>query len=417
MKNILSKIKNNYLLIYVIINLIYILIGSVLKTYGVIKYGTFSYGYIVLLSINILIILILFLKKKYRKNIIDIFLLLIIVFAGISTIFAYSPNKALFGEWMRYEGLFTICYYITLVYVTSYLKKEDRIKIVYAILIFGFIQCIYGICQKLDLFNVKTRIKNNSRWASGFVANRAFFCSLMLICLCYSIGLFIESKDRLKIAIFLILTYIFTIGLLISKAKSCFIALLLIMVLLLIYCIKFKLIKKYIILWVVLIFTGFLMQILNLTPVIEFFSNTTSQVVEVSKGNISDDLGNKRIGLWKETIKLVPDNIITGVGVDNFYNINNGNPIVVGTARYDKAHNEYLQILATMGIFSLISYLCLHFIIIKNGIKNAFKNKEIYLILPVIGYIIQAQFNISVITVAPLFYIGLGLLVYREKKK
>ena len=29
MKNILSKIKNNYLLIYVIINLIYILIGSV----------------------------------------------------------------------------------------------------------------------------------------------------------------------------------------------------------------------------------------------------------------------------------------------------------------------------------------------------------------------------------------------------
>jgi hypothetical protein len=45
--------------------------------------------------------------------------------------------------------------------------------------------------------------------------------------------------------------------------------------------------------------------------------------------------------------------------------------------------------------------------------KDNKKNKEIYLILPIIGYLVQAQFNISVIEVAPFFYIGLGLLIDR----
>ena len=80
----------------------------------------------------------------------------------------------------------------------------------------------------------------------------------------------------------------------------------------------------------------------------------------------------------------------------------------------DKAHDEYLQILVTMGIFSLISYICMHFLIIKEGIKNTLKQHEIYYLLPVIGYIVQAQFNISVIEVAPIFYIALGLLINRK---
>ena len=76
---------------------------------------------------------------------------------------------------------------------------------------------------------------------------------------------------------------------------------------------------------------------------------------------------------------------------------------------YDKVHNEYLQILITEGIFCLISYLVMYGIICIRGMKNSFKNKEIYLLLPVIGYLVQAFFNISVIEVAPIFFIALGL--------
>ena len=43
------------------------------------------------------------------------------------------------------------------------------------------------------------------------------------------------------------------------------------------------------------------------------------------------------------------------------------------------------------------------------GIRNSFKKKEVYLVLPVIGYVVQAFFSISVIELAPIFYMALGL--------
>ncbi len=410
MKKKLSEILDVSLPIYIIINLLYILVGSYMVFNKIILYSIFSYGYIVLLTINILIILILFFKKKYKKNKIDIFLLLIIIFALISTIFAYKPNKALFGEWGRYEGLFVICYYMTIIFITSFLKKEDRKIIVYSILVFGFIQCIYAICQKLNLFNVYTRIEKGWRWATGFTGNRNFFGTLMLSCICYSIGLYIKSKGKIETICLLTLTYIFSVGLLLSKTRSAMIGLVIVMMILFIYAIKKKYLKKYITLFLVLVFSTALMQLLNLTPVIKYVNTAKTEISNTIKGNVDDGYGSGRIEIWKKTIQIVPRYIVHGIGVDNFANIIDGKPIIRENTIVDKAHNEYLQILVTTGIFSLISYLCMHFIAIKEGIKN----KEIYYILPIIGYLVQAQFNISIIEVAPIFYIGIGLLINRD---
>ena len=414
MKKKLKEMFDVSLPIYIILNLLYIFVGSYLVFNNYLKFIFFSYGYIVLLGINLLIILLLFFKKKYIKNKIDIFLVLIIIFACISTIFAYKPNKALFGEWNRYEGLFIICYYMTTLFLTSFLKKEDRKIIVYSILVFGFIQCLYAICQKLNLFNVKTRIVNGWRWATGFTSNRNFFGTLMILCIGYSIGLYIESDKRFNTIFFLILSYIFSVGLLLAKARSTFVGFLFVMLILLIYSIKNKYIKKYIILLFVLIFSTCLMEFFNLTTINKYLNTAKTEITEISSGNVKNEFGSGRIEIWKKTIKIVPRYLLHGVGIDNFANVIDGKPIYRQKFIVDKAHNEYLQILVTSGIFSLISYLCLHFTILKNSIKPTLKNKEIYLLLPIIGYIIQAQFNISVIEVAPLFYIGLGLLVDRN---
>ena len=413
MNKYLNQILNKSLLIYIYINLLYILIGSYMAFNSYIRERIFSYGFIVLLVINIIIILGLFLKKVYKKNKIDIFLILIIIFAIISTIFAYKPQKALFGEFLRYEGLFTILYYITILFITSFIKKEDRKKVVLGILIFGLIQCIYGICQRLFLLNARTMIYKGSINTTGFTGNPNFFGALMIICACQSLGLFFYSKSRLNEVIFLILTYLFFIGILLSKTRSSLLSLMFILILLFIYSLKKKYIKKYIILCLVFVFVCVFLHLLHLSPVFEDIVTVSSEMSEVAKGNAKDNYGSNRIKLWKETIKIVPNYLLHGVGIDNFANVIDGNPIRYQGHMFDKAHNEYLQILVTMGIFSLISYLCLHFIIIKNGIINTFKNNEIYLILPVIGYLVQAQFNISVIEVAPIFYISLGLLVDR----
>ena len=152
-----DKIKLDLILtIYIILNMVYVLIGSYLSFNNIILMQNFSYGYIPLLIINIIFIIILFLKKKYKPNIVDIFLLSIVAFACISTIFAYKPMKALFGTYNRYEGLFVILYYISILFLTSFVSKENKKKIIYFILLFGLIECIYGIFQKLELFNIKT---------------------------------------------------------------------------------------------------------------------------------------------------------------------------------------------------------------------------------------------------------------------
>ena len=411
MNNFINRLKNNFLIIYIILNLTYILIGSYLVYNNFLEYKVFSYGYIVLLGINILIILVLFFKKKYIKNKIDIFLLLIIIFAIISTIFAYDPEKALFGEFLRYEGLFSICYYITLLFITSFIKKEEKKYIVSAILIFGLVQCLYSYCQKFDLFNVKTRIEQGYRWAVGFTGNRNFFGSLMVLCIGYSMGLYIKSENKFKIGLYLLLYFLFCVGILFSKTRSCFVSLIFMMIILLIYSIKKKKIIKYIALVFILGFSIFLLQILKFEPLSRYGIGANNPSQNISNSKTSEYLSSNRIDLWKKTIEVVPKYLIHGVGIDNFANIIDGRPIRSPKSYYNKAHNEYLQILVTMGIYSLISFLSLHFLAIKNGIKN----KELYLVLPIIGYIVQAQFNISIIEVAPLFYIGLGMLIDRNE--
>ena len=406
------------LTIYIILNMLYILIGSYLVFNNILKMRIFSYGYIALLILNVMLILILFFKKKYIKNKIDIFLILIIIFACISTIFAYKPEKALFGTFARYEGLFVICYYITILFISSFLKKEDKRKIIYFILLITLIECVYGIFQKLNLFNIKTLIHKGDRWATGFTKNPNFLGTLILIGLSYSIGLFIKPNKLFKNILFLIIIYILFIGLFLTNTLSCIVGLFFVMLILLIYIIKNKIFKKYIILCLTLLFTLIFVHLLGMTTIVSDIVKTKSETTNIVNGDLNNDYGSGRMEVWKKTIKVVPKYLLHGVGIDCFSNVLDGKPIWRikndgYKVYYDKAHNEYLQILVTMGIFSLMSYLCLHFLIVKDGIKNTFKNTEIYLLLPVIGYIVQAQFNISVIEVAPIFYISLGLLVNR----
>lgn len=411
----IHKLYSCIIPIYIIFNIFYILIGSYLVKIRTINFELFSKGYIYLFILNFIISILLVYKKKYKRNQIDKFLILIIIFAIISTVFAYDSSKALYGEYARNEGLFVILYYISILFISSFVKKEHRKLIVYSILIFGFIQLFYSTIQKFYFGNLMMFLKNRKISVTGFTTNPNFFGTLMLICISYSIGLYIDSNNKLEKILFLILGNMFFIGILHSNTLSSLVGLIFIMIFLFIYCIMNKKIKKYIILVIILLSTLFIEQYFNMTTLVNDFVKTQTETTNIVKGEINDNYGTGRMEVWKKTIKIIPKHILHGVGIDNFINVLDGNPIRNKKVVFDKAHNEYLQILVTMGIFSLFSYLCLHFFIVKNGIINSLKTKEIFLLIPIIGYIIQAQFNISVIEVAPLFYIGMGLLVDRNQ--
>lgn len=419
-KKILLQKKELLLPIYIIINLLYILVGSILFTVKKISIETFSRGYIVLLAINVIIIILLLIfkrKKEIKLQLHDCLLLLIILFGAIATQYAVVPKISLFGEWGRYEGFFSICYYLTLTFICSFIDKKYKKIIIYTILICGFIHFIYAMLQVTGIGKNVVRMKRDGVWASGFLTNMNFFGTYMIMCLSYAIGLFADEKKKALKILFMFLILVFTIGLLRANTLSCIVGFIPVLIYIIVYLLTNKKVKELIVILFIIVATSMCMTTLKFTRVFDDFIKTGSEVKEISKGNSKDNYGTNRMFIYKSTIKIVPKYLLHGAGIDNFAHAFNGGALRDSRWLYDKAHCEYLQILVCEGIFCLITYLLLYALIVIKGIKHSFKEKTLYLILPIIGYLAQATFNISVIEVAPLFYIALGLCIKRESRK
>ncbi|MBR3661564.1 MAG: O-antigen ligase family protein [Bacilli bacterium] len=414
--------KNNNLLlpIYLILNILTTLVCSYLVIDKTINLYKLSRLYIVMLVINIIILVIMLIKniiqkKKTSYKSSDLFLLFIVIFSLISACFAINTKVAFFGFKGRYEGFFQIMYYFSLFLLASLTDKQYRKYIVYAIIFSGFIECIYAILQIKGWLPVHIQYRNGNPWANGFTINPNFFGTLMLLCLSYVIGLFIDSDDVNTKIVFGLLIAVFMIGLLISNTLSVLVGLSIVYIYVLIYSIKNKKYFNFTILTAILAIISITLYATGDTYLFKSVAKTNNQTVDIIKGNAQDNYGTNRIFIWRNTLKIVPENLLHGVGIDNFYYAFGKKPLTMNKWVFDKAHNEYLQILICEGVFSLIAYLIFFGVITIKGIKKSYENKEIYLILPIIGYLVQAFFNISVLEVAPFFYIALGLCINREK--
>ena len=413
-------IKKYLLPFYVVFNILFVLISSYLYTVKELKYYNFSRNYIYLLILNVIVLIVLYIFKikrheKLNFGSLDAFVLLLLIFGGISVIFAIKPHVALYGMPGRYEGYLMILYYFSVFMLSTYVKDKYKKIIIYFILFSGLIELIYAIMQVKNIHWVVKTYNYGKIWATGLTTNPNFFSTLMLLCLCYSIGLYFDSKKTEIKIIYLLFTFLFMIGLLIGNSMSGVAGLIVSLLYLLVYSIKRKVFVKLLLVLLIIFTSTFMIYKLNMTSLIKDFNKTTTETKEIVKGNIDENYGTKRLFIWKNTLKIVPKNIWTGVGIDNFYYAFGDKPLWKGKYFYDKAHNEYLQVLITQGIFALISYLCFYFILVYNGIKESYRINRVYLILPVIGFLTQAFFNFSVIEVAPFCFIALGLCVSRDK--
>lgn len=408
LKKIWSIITANALWMYIIVNIIYILVGSYFYIAGKMHMETFAIGEILLMVLNVIAIIILIINGKYKKSSMHFCILSILIFTIISTMFSRIHKVALFGLAFRYEGLLGICYYLSLTFLASLLDKKYKKIIINSILVTGLIQSIYALCQVYGVPNIYNPMKHI---AQGFISNPNFFGTYMLICLSYALGLYINAKKIILKIIYIVASIILTIGLLISNTMSAIVGLMFVLLYILIYCIKKRQLLKLIITILIVVVSTIITNNIGKTNVIKDIETTTKETVQIANGNTNENFGSGRMAIWKETLKIVPKYFWFGVGPDNFYYAFGVEPLKIGITQIavDKAHNEYLNTLVTQGIFTLISYIALYLIVLKNGIKLSFKDEQVYLILPIIGYLIQAFFNISVIEVAPLFYIALGL--------
>lgn len=140
--------------------------------------------------------------------------------------------------------------------------------------------------------------------------------------------------------------------------------------------------------------------------------------------NGKEKLASSRGYIWSRSIPLLKDTLILGSGPDTFsFDFPQhdllGKLYAYGTTNMiiSKAHNLFLQIGLNNGVVALIAFVILIMVYIIDSfklyaLKNKYDEKQILgsiLALSVIGYLFTGLFNDSVICVAPIFWIILGV--------
>ena len=140
--------------------------------------------------------------------------------------------------------------------------------------------------------------------------------------------------------------------------------------------------------------------------------------------NGKEKLASSRGYIWSRSIPLLKDTLILGSGPDTFsfdfpQHDMLGKLYAYGTTNMiiSKAHNLFLQIGLNNGVVALIAFVILIMVYIIDSfklyaLKNKYDEKQILgsiLALSVIGYLFTGLFNDSVICVAPIFWIILGV--------
>ena len=159
---------------------------------------------------------------------------------------------------------------------------------------------------------------------------------------------------------------------------------------------------------------------------------------EILHGNVDESFGTGRLFIWKNSLEMVKERPLFGSGPDTFgYHFNAYYPGDRLEIEYDKAHNEYLQILVCNGILGLLAYLIFVFYSLFSGYKATLrrldyyleplkkneaktgleigKNRVMQILLPafigsVIFYLAQAFFGIATPITSVPFFLTLGML-------
>jgi O-antigen ligase len=140
--------------------------------------------------------------------------------------------------------------------------------------------------------------------------------------------------------------------------------------------------------------------------------------------------GSSRGYIWSRSIPMLKENLIAGTGPDTYpmafpqYDyVGKLNSFTSHRMIVDKPHNMYIQIGVNTGLLSLLSLLAVFVMYTIDSFKVYFKRDintfmeyiGIGAFTGVMGYLAAGMFNDQIISVAPLFYVmvGLGLAVNR----
>ena len=364
----------------------------------------FLYG----IGILLFAIIICLKPRKFTKEELASFLFLLTML--IPSVLSPVRGVAFWGSAERGEGIVIFSIYIMLLFLANryLIINKNSLNIIF---VSSSIMALYGILQFYGIDPIqKWMFGYISNYSSiGFIGNRNFLSSYICIFLFISMAVYIFYGGKR----YLIFSSILFGGLICTLTRSGWLAFFIYSILGLIFILRDKVLLKRA-LKVFIIFSAIFLT-LNITNHNKFINraSNTIYISEETKELTINDSG--RIKILKIVWKAFMDKPFMGWGPDTLkyrlneeYNELQNNYISDHGAYIDKAHNEFLEYAVCNGIFNLLAYLYLIWLIIYKLIGEINNNISKILLLTLIGYLIQSFFNISVVMVAPLFWIFLG---------
>jgi O-antigen ligase len=363
----------------------------------------------------------------------------------IATIFSIDRHTSIFGFYGRFNGgLLSIIFYIGLYYaLISNLNREAIVKVLKLSVFTGFLVVLIGLPGKVNhdlLCYVFTNQLNNNCWTEQFKPAERMFSTLgqpnwlgayLTVNFFLVLYFFLNTNKANKLSSFFYLTalpIIFT-GTLFSRSRSAILSLFVGYFALIVLFIFLKknfvktgtVIKKLALLTLVLLSLVVIFKtgINQVDRLINFnFINDKKVIKPQTKEDIpilvTESFDIRKI-VWKGAIELGKRYPLFGTGVETFgyayyfTRPKEHNLTSEWDYLYNKAHNEYLNYLATTGFIGLTAYLFLIFCFLWYAFKRLFRDDDIILKLSLIAsyisILITNFFGFSTTTINLFFYL------------
>lgn len=368
----------------------------------------------------------------------DVFFFTSLIFMFISLIFSKDIARAVRNDpnGTNEYAMYFVAYYCLMFAGFQLRSIKYRKVILYILAALSFLEGIIGVFQMryMSLVGMMHGKMFDSPYVYGLTQNSNYYGCLSVLFVGACIGCFFFLAKKLWQKIVFALMSLFAIYVAYgTMARACWIA---IGILFVVYGIiftvkhiKHKENKEYS-LYMKIFYIGLGVCIAG--AVLFYFLNsemrykvdqTFSEISQLGTGYFIH-FGSGRGYLWQYCLEAIPKNWVVGVGLDNLYYAFTSSDHWIETMYYsNRAHNTFLHILTTQGVFGFANYIALLVFCWVNAAKRISKGEDedskitwIFFAM-FVAYLFASFFNCRVFNVELYFYILLGAMVPRASEE
>jgi len=355
----------------------------------------------------------------FRRTFWDLPLIIFLLSQVLSFVFSIDRHTSFWGYYSRFNGglLSTICYLLLYWAFVSNIDKKNTLRTIYFTLISSALVAVYGIAEHFGI--------DANQWVQD-VRNRVFstlgqpnwLAAWLVALIPLTWGFLLNSKSKLQNLLYYSLFIILLLCFLYTKSRSGLLGLTVAFVAFwgLLFWFKRRTAKK--ILKPFLIITSLLVifNLFILTPwqpkFLNFKSTTPQNPVaaqEIPTGGTES--GEIRKIVWQGALGIWRHHPVLGTGPETFaysyywYRPRAHNDVSEWDFLYNKAHNEYLNYMATTGTIGLAAYLFLIASYLFWALKKSRKAELLALFSGFLSILATNFFGFSVVSVSLFFFL------------